>query len=154
MPSTTELAERLARRVSDRGASVAVAESLTSGTIASALGASEGSSEWFRGGVIAYAPEVKFDVLGVEPGPVVTREAAETMAHGVAKLCGADLGLAVTGVGGPAREGDIEPGTVFIAAVYDGTVVSQQRRFPGGMDRVLEATVGAALELGLRALDN
>lgn len=147
-------AERLASRVSSRDISVAVAESLTSGAISTTLGATSGSSEWFRGGVVAYSPTVKFDVLGVPEGPVVTREAAEVMALSVAKLCSARLGIAVTGVGGPSHDDGLAPGTVFIATAFDGRTLSRQLHLPGSPEFVFSASVARALELALTAIEN
>ena len=66
----SDVAERVAEIAKLTRARVAVAESLTAGRIAQALGAAPDASDWFRGSVVAYAPEVKFDVLGVTPGPV------------------------------------------------------------------------------------
>jgi nicotinamide-nucleotide amidase len=111
--------EDLARRIGDlamrKGVMVAAAESLTGGMIASALSASEGSSEWFLGSVVAYSREVKHDVLGVPPGPVVSAEAASAMARGVRKLFGSPVAISATGAGGPSGQDGREPGTVFLA---------------------------------------
>ncbi|HST86437.1 MAG TPA: CinA family protein, partial [Kineosporiaceae bacterium] len=97
----SEVAGAISRalRRSDRTASVA--ESLTSGRIASYLGAAEAASDWFCGGVVAYTSDVKYKVLDVDQGPVITASCARQMAHGVANLMGSDLALSVTGVGGP-----------------------------------------------------
>jgi nicotinamide-nucleotide amidase len=73
----------VAAQLSSRGLTLAVAESLTGGLIASRLVNVPGASAWFRGGVVSYASQVKFDVLGVPEGPVVSGEAAEAMAVGV-----------------------------------------------------------------------
>ncbi len=70
------------------GGSVAVAESLTGGLVGSRLASVPGASDTFLGGVIAYDPKVKFDLLGVPEGPVVSEEAAGAMALGVRKLLG------------------------------------------------------------------
>src|SRR5690606_35567733 len=69
---TAELAEAIARR----GWGVATAESLTGGTIATVLAAAPQAGTWLRGSVVAYAAEVKFGLLGVPRGPVVTEECA------------------------------------------------------------------------------
>jgi len=71
-----EIAERIGGTALAQGLSVAVAESLTSGAIASQLGAAADSSVWFAGGVVAYAAETKFRVLNVDPGPVVNARCA------------------------------------------------------------------------------
>src|SRR6202035_5350359 len=94
----------VAGRLIAQGLTFGVAESLTGGLIASRLVNVAGASSWFRGGVVAYDSQVKFDVLGVPEGPVVTAEAAEAMASGVRKLLGSDIGLSVTGVAGPEEQ--------------------------------------------------
>lgn len=144
-------ATRLAHQAMAAGFSVATAESLTCGRIASTLGATPDSSTWLLGGVIAYDNEVKYSVLGVPRGPVVTRECAQQMAEGTANLLSADLAIAVTGVGGPAHTEGKPPGTVFIAVTFRGETVVEQRHFPGGIEAVLEGTIERSLELALKA---
>jgi nicotinamide-nucleotide amidase len=115
--------DRLAREVSElarrHGVTIAVAESLTGGMVASALAASEAASEWFRGSLVAYSSEVKHEVLDVPDGPVVSAEAATAMARGVRRLLGADVAVAVTGAGGPDPQDGQDPGTVYVG-VDDG----------------------------------
>ncbi|GAA1245233.1 CinA family protein [Pseudonocardia aurantiaca] len=126
MQSTTEQERRdeMAARVSElarrHNITVAVAESLTGGNVATALAAAKRASQWFRGSLVAYASEVKHEVLGVPEGPVVSAEAAETMATGVRKLLRADVAVGVTGAGGPEPQDGQPPGTVFVA-VDDGS---------------------------------
>lgn len=79
-------AEELAAVADRTGIRVAVAESLTSGQLAAALGAANNSGEWFRGAVVAYSRAVKHHVLGVPEGPVVSEASAGAMAEGSA-LC-------------------------------------------------------------------
>lgn len=127
------------------GLHVAVAESLTSGAVASRLGAGPEAAEWFRGGVIAYDESVKFDLLGVSPGPVVTPRCAQEMAEGVARLLGADVAIGVTGVGGPApREGN-PAGTVVMAITAGGVGHCRSFQFPGDPESVLSATADQAV---------
>src|SRR5581483_6217817 len=76
----------LATQLVGRGLTLGVAESLTGGLIASRIVSVPGTSAWFKGGVVSYATHVKYDVLGVPEGPVVTLEAAEAMARGVRAL--------------------------------------------------------------------
>lgn len=97
------------------GHTLAVAESLTGGLLASALARASGSSAWFRGGIVAYSSAVKYDVLGVPSGPVVSEAAAVAMARGAGRLLGADVAVAVTGVGGPDPQDGEPPGTVWAA---------------------------------------
>ena len=83
------------------GRTLAVAESLTGGLLASAFARASGSSEWFRGGIVAYSSAVKYDLLDVPGGPVVSEAAAVAMARAAGRLLNADVAVAVTGVGGP-----------------------------------------------------
>lgn len=124
---------------------VAVAESLTSGRVGLQLGAAKRASEWFLGGVIAYGKSVKFSVLGVEPGPVITARCARQMAEGVAQLTGADFTVALTGVGGPAEEEDQPPGTVFIAVRSPAGLRVEEHHFNGSPEQVLQASTVQAL---------
>lgn len=122
--------DRLAGEVSEvarrRGVTVAVAESLTGGMVATALAAAEAAAEWFRGSLVAYSSQVKHDVLGVPDGPVVSAGAAESMAAGVRRLLAADVAVAVTGSGGPSAQDGQDPGTVYVA-VDDGSGVRVER---------------------------
>jgi nicotinamide-nucleotide amidase len=126
----SEIRDRLAAEISEyarrRGCTVAVAESLTGGMVATSLAAAEAASEWFRGSLVAYSSEVKHAVLDVPDGPVVSAEAAEAMAAGVRRLLGADVAVAVTGSGGPSAQDGQDPGTVYMA-VDDGSATRVQR---------------------------
>ena len=140
-----------ARQISDlagtKDLSVAVAESLTGGEIACRLGAAPSSSTWFRGGVVAYSPQVKYAVLGAPEGPVVTSQTAAAMAQGVARLMDADLTVAVTGVGGPDEEEGHPPGTVWFGVSVDGEIYTELQHFHGEPDDILRATTAHALRL-------
>jgi len=131
------------------GRTVAVAESMTGGRVCAALAAAESSSEWFRGGVVAYSSEVKRTVLHVAEGPVVSAEAAHAMAVGVRDLLDADVALAVTGAGGPAPQDDQEPGTVFLAVVDGSDSGSEpvRRHIDGDPGQVCVTAVAEALTL-------
>jgi len=109
------LSRRVAEALTGREWTVATAESLTGGRVTSDLSAVEGASDWFLGGLVAYAEEVKFRLLGVNPGPVITAETALQMAVGATKLLGADVAVATTGVGGPGPQEGKPQGTVYIA---------------------------------------
>ena len=97
----------LHRECVSRGVTVAVAESLTSGAVAAAIGRRSGASVFFRGGVVAYDVEAKVTILGVdrveaEAVDGVSELVAGQMASGVRRLFGSDLGLAVTGWAEPS----------------------------------------------------
>lgn len=130
-----------------RGWTVATAESLTAGTIASLLAAVPGATAWFRGGVLAYAPQVKFDVLGVAPGPVVTEACAAAMATGASRLLGADVCVAATGVGGPEPEEGEMPGTVWLAVTSPAGTRTEKAQLDGDPSEVLSATTALAIRM-------
>jgi nicotinamide-nucleotide amidase len=136
-----------------RGLTLAVAESLTGGLVAARLVDVPGASSWFRGGVVSYASDVKFSVLGVPEGPVVTSEAAAAMATGVRDLLGADVGLGVTGVAGPESAEDHAPGTVFLGAVVgDDPPVTALVTLPGDRVRVRQFACISLLDMLRRLL--
>jgi len=144
----------IAARLVARGLTFGVAESLTGGLIASRLVNVPGASAWFRGGVVAYHSEVKFDVLGVPTGPVVTEPAAAAMAAGAARVTGADVGLGITGVAGPDEQEGVAPGTVFVGLSLPGQPTqTRQLRVPGDRERVRQLGAISALDLLRRALD-
>ncbi len=140
------------------GLTLAVAESLTGGMVGSRLCDVSGVSEVFRGGVVSYASDVKYEVLGVPEGPVVTTAAAASMAEGVRRLLGADVGIAATGVAGPAEQEGRPAGTVCLAVVSDPVgggepvVDTLELRLPGGRRQVREFTVITLLGLLRRHL--
>ncbi len=115
---------------------VAVAESCTGGLVMARIVAIPGSGDWFLGGVVAYDAEVKFDVLGVRRGPVISASAAQEMAAGVRRLLNADIGVATTGVAGPETEEDRPVGTVFVGLAGDGDAFASEQHLVGPPDRV------------------
>lgn len=150
MPNDENTLDRIAARVSDlassTGRTVAVAESLTGGLVSSALAAAKGSGDWYRGAVVAYASGVKHEVLGVPDGPVVDPDAARTMAGQARTLLGADVAVALTGVGGPDRQDGHEPGTVFIAMEDGETGEVVRRELSGEPGDVCAGSAESALE--------
>ncbi len=136
-----QIADALVR--SDRTA--AAAESLTGGNVSAGLSAIEGASEWFVGGVVAYAEEVKFSLLQVERGPVITEKSALQMAEGVARLLEADFAVATTGVGGPGPQEDLPQGTVFIAVTTPAGSEARKYWFEGDPPDIVEQATRQAL---------
>ena len=144
----------VAGRLIAGGLSFGVAESLTGGLIASRLVNVPGASRWFKGGIVAYDSQVKYDVLGVPAGPVVSEPAAAAMAEGAARVTGADVGLGITGVAGPDAQEGVAPGTVFVGLTLPGQpAVSRELRVPGDRERVRQYGAISALDLLRRALD-
>jgi nicotinamide-nucleotide amidase len=145
--------QAVARLLVERQLTLGVAESLTGGLVASRLVDVPGASAWFRGGVVAYDSEVKFSVLGVPEGPVVSEEAAIAMARGARSVLGAAVGLGITGVAGPDPQEDLEPGTVFVAlALPAGATPARRLRFTGDRQRVRQFAAISALDLLRRTL--
>ena len=136
-----------------RGLTLAVAESLTGGLVASRLVNVPGASEWFRGGVVSYATDLKYSLLDVPEGPVVSAAAAAAMATGVAAKLGADVGIAVTGVAGPDSQEGHKPGTVFMAvALPDRDPITVEAGLPGDRARVRQFACISLLDLLRRTL--
>lgn len=136
----------------ERGSTFAVAESVTGGLIGGRITNIPGSSSVFRGGVVSYASDVKFDVLGVTPGPVVSEEVAIEMARGVRRLMKSDVALAVTGVAGPDEQDGRPAGTLCIGVVLeDGSEYSTTSVLPGQRDQMRQFSVITALSF-LRSL--
>ncbi len=140
------LAARIADLASSGSHRIAVAESLTGGLLSNDLARAEGSSEWFVGGVVAYATQFKHDVLNVRPGPVVSEEAARDMASGAALLSRVSTAVAVTGVGGPNEQDGQPPGTVWIGVLHAGQLEAHLHHFSGSPEEICAATCLAALE--------
>ena len=120
------------------GRTLAVAESLTGGLVASAFARASGSSTWFRGGIVAYSSAVKYDLLGVPDGPVVSEAAALAMARGAGRLLEADVAAAVTGVGGPDPQDGEQPGTVWAATWPDQLGGAVLFRLSGSPESICE----------------
>jgi nicotinamide-nucleotide amidase len=156
-PDARELATEILRLLTAAGMTVAAAESLTGGLVAGALTDIPGSSEAFRGGVVAYATELKAEILGVdsrmlaEHGPVYAPVAA-AMADGVRKLLGATIGVATTGVAGPGPADGWPAGTVHIAVSLADDTVVRTMALTGNRDEVRRLTVEQVLGLLLGRL--
>jgi len=145
------------RLLTDRGMTMATAESCTGGTIASMVTAIAGSSNYFKGGVVSYAVSVKDQVLGVTlRDGVVSEDTALQMAKGAARVCGADCAVATTGVAGPGPSEGKPQGTVCIAAVVNSLrsyqnenekVLSRTFVFEGDREAVILQAADSALRL-------
>lgn len=137
----------------DRGLTLGLAESVTGGLVAGRLTNIAGASDVLRGAVVSYASEVKFDVLGVTEGPVVSPEAAVEMAVGAQRVLGADVGLALTGVAGPTDQDGQRPGTLCIGvALPNGVTASSVVQLPGVRDQMRQLSVISALDFLRRQL--
>jgi nicotinamide-nucleotide amidase len=137
----------------NKGWTLGIAESVTGGLIGGRLTNVPGSSEVFRGGVISYASDVKFDVLGVDQGPVVSERAAIQMAKGAQRVLRSDVGLSVTGVAGPDQQDGQSVGTLCVAiALPDRTSHASTFMLPGLRDQMRQFSVITALDFLRRHL--
>ena len=136
----------------ERGLTIGVAESLTGGLMGARFTAVPGASDVFRGGIVSYASDVKFSLLGVPEGPVVSAEAARAMAEGARKVLGADVALATTGVAGPTEQEGQPVGTVFLGLAMDGVGEATQVQLPGDRQRIRQYAVISAVNLLRRKL--
>jgi len=136
----------------ERRLSLGLAESVTGGLISARLVGVPGASDVLRGSIVSYATEVKADLLGVAPGPVVSPEAAADMAAGAARALHSDVGLAVTGVAGPAEQEGQPVGTLHVGVSIDGTVITASLRLPGSREQMRQMSVISALDVLRRQL--
>jgi nicotinamide-nucleotide amidase len=151
-PAPDPLAELIVTLLTERGQTVAVAESLTGGLLAASLVAVPGASLVFRGGVVAYATDVKSELLDVpasllERHGAVHAEVAGAMAGGVRRRLAATFGVATTGVAGPDPADGQPVGTVHIAASGQFSAVHSKLSLAGSRRSIRDQTVVASLRL-------
>ncbi len=148
-----DLVEAVADVLTSESHTLAVAESCTGGLMAKRITDLPGSSTYFCGGVIAYADQVKIDLLGVDEAAIdengaVSEVVAAGMARGVADLLNADVGVGITGIAGPGGGTPEKPvGTVWCAVAAQGGVRTSHRVFSGDREAVRERASQAALLL-------
>lgn len=130
-----------------RNQTLALAESVTGGLASGRITNVPGSSQVFRGAVVSYASDVKFEVLGVTPGPVVSESAAREMARGVRAHLSADIGLSLTGVAGPEEQDGQPVGTLWVGlSCADGTERAMTITLPATRDQMRQFSVISALD--------
>jgi nicotinamide-nucleotide amidase len=132
------------------GATLATAESLTGGRLASAITAVPGASASYVGGVVAYATRVKQELLGVPDGVVaehgvVSAECAGAMAAGARDVLGATWALSTTGVAGPDEQEGRPVGTVFVGLAGPDGARAVELSFVGDRAEVQDQTVARAI---------
>lgn len=136
-----------------KGWTLGLAESVTGGLIGGRITNVAGASEIFRGGIISYASQIKFDILDVDEGPVVSEKAAIQMARGAQRVLGVDVALSVTGVAGPEMQDGREVGTLCIGVVLpDGSTYATTAMLPGVRDQMRQFSVITALDFLRRTL--
>lgn len=141
------------RILEERGLSFGLAESVTGGLVAGRITSMAGASAVFRGSVVSYASEVKFDLLGVPQGLVVSEDAARAMAEGARRVLGADVALSLTGVAGPTEQDGQPVGTLCLGVAVKGhPTITTTVRLPGQRDQMRQMSVISALDFLRRHL--
>jgi competence/damage-inducible protein CinA-like protein len=137
----------------EQGLTLGLAESVTGGLVAARLTEVPGASDVLRGSLVSYASDVKFELLEVTPGPVVNEPVVAEMAEGAMEIFGASVGLALTGVAGPAEQDDVPVGTVCLGVAMSGSeTITRQFRLPGDREQIRQFSVISALDLLRRQL--
>jgi nicotinamide-nucleotide amidase len=149
---TGETVALLVLELARRGQTVAAAESLTGGLLCATLVDVPGASLVLRGGLVVYATDLKASLAGVpadlleRQGPV-DPDVALALARGARERCGADWGLAATGVAGPDPQDGVEVGTVFVAVADAADARVRRLRLDGDREAIRAGAVAAALDL-------
>jgi nicotinamide-nucleotide amidase len=137
----------------EQGLTLGLAESVTGGLVAARLTEVPGASDVLSGSLVSYASDVKFELLEVTPGPVVNEPVVAEMAEGAMEIFGASVGLALTGVAGPAEQDDVPVGTVCLGVAMSGSeTITRQFRLPGDREQIRQFSVISALDLLRRQL--
>ncbi|WP_425309424.1 CinA family protein [Ammonicoccus fulvus] len=151
---TLQLAAQVVAAAAAAGLTLATAESLTGGLLGAAITSVPGASVIYRGGLITYATDLKHSLGGVDAeilafDGAVSAPAVEALAAGAARVCGADVGLGLTGVAGPGEQEGHPAGTVFLGW-YAGESGRQRLRLGGDRAEIRRTAVTSALR---RVLD-
>ena len=136
-----------------RGATLAVAESCTGGTIAAKFTAIAGASQYFMAGIVSYSNASKCDILGVrmediEREGAVSECVARQMAEGARRVAGADFAIATTGIAGPTGGSELKPvGTVWIAVATPTGTIAQMRNSGTDRGQIISRASAYAIEM-------
>ena len=144
--------DQLVVRLSQLGQTMATAESLTGGLVAATVVDVPGSSKVLRGGLVVYATDLKHSLAGVDTGLLATEgpvsaAVAIELARGARQRCGADWGVATTGVAGPDSQDGVPVGTVFVAVSGAGAEEVRGLNLTGDRPTIRAGAVKAALDL-------
>lgn len=147
------LEELVGRMLRQKQATVSTAESCTGGGIAAKITSISGSSDYFKGSIVAYSNEVKMAALNVlqqsiDEHGAVSEEVVREMAEGVRKMMNTDFGISVSGIAGPTGGTPEKPvGTVWIAVAGNGVCNTKKCQFGGTRDRIITQTILSSLNL-------
>ena len=143
----------IGKLLTQKGMTLATAESFTGGRIAQQITAIPGASKYFKGTVVSYATETKIQVLGVDPEiieehSVVSEAVAIAMAKNIKEIIGTDFAIATTGNAGPSKgDSDEEVGTAFIAISTPTHTFAQKFILGNHRERIVQKGVNKAFEL-------
>ena len=154
---TADLASRAIGLLVAGGQTAGTAESLTGGLVAAALTTVPGASAVFRGGIVAYAADLKASLLEVPVGLLerygtVHADVAVAMAQGARRRLGVHVGVATTGVAGPDPADGMPVGTVHIAVMTPAGPAQQALALSGDRQQIRQQAVDHALNLLISAL--
>ena len=151
--------EKIASLMKEKKLRIATAESCTAGLIAHLLTNISGSSAYFKGSIVAYANEVKINLLGVKEDTLakygaVSYQTAYEMASGIKNLMKVNIGLATTGIAGPTGGTKEKPvGLVYIGLATDEGVKVKKFNFKGDRLQNKENFAKSALNMLLEYLE-
>jgi nicotinamide-nucleotide amidase len=143
----------LGRMLKERGLTLSTAESCTGGYIAHLITSVSGSSDYFKGSVVAYANDVKTEILGVDSRKIkkhgaVSREIVEEMAVRTRELLGTDYAVATSGIAGPTGGSEEKPvGMVWISVAGPDSVISKVYNFGNDRERTIIRSSQSALNM-------
>ncbi|TCK68740.1 nicotinamide-nucleotide amidase [Winogradskyella wandonensis] len=143
----------IGKQLTKMGKTLAVAESCTGGSIAQAITANAGASNYFKGSVVTYATASKINILRVNPKAiekhsVVSEEVAKSMAKGVLELYDTDFAISTTGNAGPSKgDADADIGTVWIGIATKDAVYAEVYRFSNQREKTILKATNKAFEM-------
>lgn len=147
------IGEVVGKLLKEKGLTLSTAESCTGGNIAGSITTIAGSSEYFKGGIIAYENEVKINLLQVSPQTLktfgaVSREVVIEMVKGAMNSIKTDCAVATSGIAGPGGGTPIKPvGTIWIAAACNKEIVTLKLHKNNGRVQNIKNAVEEALNL-------
>lgn len=133
------------QQLRDKNLTLGLAESVTGGLVGARLTGIPGASDVFVGSIVSYASRIKFDLLDVSDGPVVSERAAREMARGARAALGTDVAMSLTGVAGPGEQDDQPAGTLWVGMVGPGFDEVRHVRLPGQREQMRQFAVITAL---------
>lgn len=154
----TSIQDQISTKLQHQQGFLSVVESCTGGAIAGEITILQGASSYFKGGIVAYATQIKTDVLGVDPTliekhSVVSQAVAQAMALKSNTVFGSQYAIATTGVAGPkTTDSSASVGTVCIAIASPRGVFSEEFNFGNSRERVIKKATNKAFEMLLKEI--